>query len=160
MRGTPSYLTVAEGTLPADSMMKGLSGMDRTSAPPGPNMFDAGASSKVGVNNQPYNNERMMQQNILQNTAAAAPQANVGATQRVRKEQLVMDNAEYKANSFAEQRKGEVMDVLGSPNTLAMGNMSPPEAAQFRQNIATGKAMSMGVNPDLVAEEVSARRYG
>ena len=51
------------------------------------------------------------------------------------------------------------MSVLGSPATLAMVNMSGPDQASFRQDIATGKAMSMGINPDLVQNEVSARRY-
>ena len=158
MLGTP--FTIAEETLGNSSAMRGLGGMERTSAPKGPNMYDSGAASKVSVNSQPYNNERLLQQNILQNTIPAATQANANAVQQTRKLQLVQDNAEYKANSFAEQRKGEVMSVLGSPATLAMGNMSPPEVAQFRQNIATGKAMAMGVNPDLVQNEVNTRRYG
>ena len=158
MQGTP--FTVAEEALGQSSAMRGLGGMERTSAPKGPNMYDGGAASKVQVNTQPYNNERLLQQNILQNTAAAAPQANVDAVQQVRKGQLVQDNAEYKANSMLEERKSEILSVMGAPATLAMGNMSPPEQAKFRQDIATGKAMSMGVNPDLVAEQVSVRRYG
>ena len=158
MRGTP--FTVAEETLGESSAIRGLQGMERTSAPKGPNMFDSGASSKVGVNNQPFNNARMTEQNILQNTIPAATQANADAVNQTRKQQLVIDNAEYKANALAEQRKGEVMMVLGSPATLAMGNMSPPEEAAFRQDIATGKAMAMGINPDLVQNAVSARRYG
>jgi len=157
MLGTP--FTVAEETLGESSLARGLGQMERTSAPKGPNMFDSGASSKVQVNSQPYNNQRLREQNILQNTGSAAPQANVNAVQQVRKEQLVMDNEEYKANAFADQRKSEVMSVLGSPATLAMGNMSGPDQAAFRQDIATGKAMSMGVNPDLVQNAVSARRY-
>ena len=157
MLGTP--FTVAEETLGESSAQRGLQGMERTSAPKGPNMFDSGASSKVGVNNQPFNNARMKQQNIIQNTIPAASQANVDAVNQMRKQQLVVDNANYKSNAFAEEYKGQVMMVLGSPATLAMGNMSPPEEAAFRQDIATGKAMAMGVNPDLVQNEVSARRY-
>ena len=155
-----SPYTVAEESLPMSSMGRGQGGMQRTSAPLGPNMYDQGAASKVGVNTQPYNNERLLQQNVLQNTTAAAPQANANAVQQARKGQLVEDNAEYKANAMLEERKSEILTVLGAPATLAMGNMSPPEQAKFRQDIATGKAMSMGVNPDLVAEQVSVRRYG
>ena len=155
-----SPYTIAEESLPMSSMGRGQSGMQRTSAPLGPNMYDQGAASKVGVNTQPYNNERLLQQNVLQNTTAAAPQANADAVQQARKGQLVQDNAEYKANAMLESRKSEILTVLGAPATLAMGNMSPPEQAKFRQDIATGKAMSMGVNPDLVAEQVSVRRYG
>ena len=134
--------------------------MERTAAPKGPNMFDSGPASKVAANTQPYNNERLLQQNILQNTTAAAGQANADAVNQSRKLQLVQDNADYKANQMLEERKSEILSVIGAPATLAMGNMSPPEQAKFRQDIATGKAMSMGVNPDLVAEQVSVRRYG
>ena len=134
--------------------------MERTAAPKGPNMFDSGPASKVAANTQPYNNERLLQQNILQNTTAAAGQANADAVNQSRKMQLVQDNADYKANQMLEERKSEILSVIGAPATLAMGNMSPPEQAKFRQDIATGKAMSMGVNPDLVAEQVSVRRYG
>ena len=158
MQGTP--FTVAEEALGQSSAMRGLNGMERTAAPKGPNMYDGGAASKVQVNTQPFNNERLLQQNILQNTAAAAPQANADAVQQVRKGQLVQDNAEYKANQMLEDRKSEILTVIGAPATAAMGNMSPPEQAKFRQDIATGKAMSMGINPDLVANEVSFRRYG
>ena len=134
--------------------------MERTAAPKGPNMFDSGPASKVAANTQPYNNERLLQQNVLQNTTAAAGQANADAVNQSRKMQLVQDNADYKANQMLEERKSEILSVIGAPATLAMGNMSPPEQAKFRQDIATGKAMSMGVNPDLVAEQVSVRRYG
>ena len=157
MLGTP--FSVAEESLGESSAMRGLGQMERTNAPKGPNMFDSGAASKVQVNSQPYNNDRLRQQNILQNTAAAAPQANVAAVQQSRKLQLVQDNADYEANKFREERKGEVMSVLGSPATLAMGNMSGPDEAAFRQDIATGKAMVMGVSPDLVQNQVAARRY-
>ena len=37
--------------------------------------------------------------------------------------------------------------------------MSPPQMEQFR-DIATGKAMAMGVNPDLVQNQISTGRYG
>lgn len=149
MHGSP--FTIAEETLGAASAQRGLSGLERTSAPKGPNMYDGGAASKVQLNTQPYNNQRLQQQNILQNTAAAAPQANSAAVQQVRKQQLVNDNAEYKANAFAEQRKTEVLSVLGAPAIAAMGAMEPADQQAMRQNIATGKAMSMGMNPDLAS---------
>ena len=98
-----SPYTVAEESLPMSSMGRGQSGMQRTSAPLGPNMYDQGAASKVGVNTQPYNNERLLQQNVLQNTTAAAPQANANAVQQARKGQLVEDNAQYKTNRAATE---------------------------------------------------------
>ena len=101
-----------------------------------------------------------MQQNILQNTSAAAPQAQANAVQQSRKMNLVEDNAEYKANQMLEGRKSEILSVMNAPATLAMGNMSPTEMEQFRSDIATGKAMAMGVNPDLVQNQMSEQQYG
>ena len=158
MRNLP--LTIAEETLGASSAMRGIHGMERTAAPKGPNMFDGGPASKVQMNTQPFNNGRMMEQSIQQNTKAAIPQAEAQAVQQVRRAGLVQDNAEYKANALFEQRKAEVMSVMNTPATLAMGNMSPPDQAKFRQDIATGKAIAMGVNPDLVQNQISATRYG
>ena len=158
MQATP--FTAAEETLGASSAMQGLGGMERTAAPKGPNMFDSGAASKVQVNTQPYNNERLLEQNILQNTTSAAQQANSNAVQQVRKQQLVQDNAEYKAQAMLQQRTGEVLSVMGAPATLAMGNMSPPQAEKLRSDVAVQKAMTMGVAPELVQEQLSTRRYG
>ena len=158
MRVSP--YSVAEESLGASSAMRGLGGMERTAAPKGPNMFDGGPASKVGVNTQPFNNARLMQQNIEQNTTAAIPQAASEAVQQGRKMQLVGDNQEYKANQMLEERKSEILSVMNAPATLAMGNMSPPDMAKFRQDIATSKAMAMGVNPDLVQNQVGEQRYG
>ncbi len=158
MRVSP--FTIAEESLSASSAMQGLGGMERTAAPKGPNMFDGGPASKVGENTQPFNNSRMMQQNVLQNTSAAAPQAQANAVQQSRKMNLVEDNAAYKANQMLEGRKSEILSVMNAPATLAMGNMSPPQMEQFRSDIATGKAMAMGVNPDLVQNQMSEQRYG
>ena len=158
MQGSP--FTIAEESLGASSAMQGLGGMERTAAPKGPNMFDGGPASKVGANTQPFNNARMMEQNILQNTGSGVSQAQADAVQESRKMGLVQDNAEYKANQMLEGRKSEILSVMNAPATLAMGNMSPPEMEQFRSDIATGKAMAMGMNPDLVQNQISERRYG
>ena len=157
MRVSP--FTVAEESLGASSAMQGLGGMERTAAPKGPNMFDAGPASKVSENTQPFNNARMMQQNVMQNTGAAIPQSQANAVQQSRKMGLVEDNAEYKANQMLEGRKSEILSVMNAPATLAMGNMSPPEMEQFRSDIATGKAIAMGANPDLVQNQLGEQRY-
>ena len=158
MRVSP--FTVAEESLGASSAMRGLGGMERTAAPKGPNMFDGGPASKVQVNTQPFNNSRLMQQNVQQNTSAAIPQAASEAVQQGRKMQLVNDNQEYKANQLLDQRKSEILSVMNAPATLAMGNMSPPQMEQFRSDIATSKAMAMGVNPDLARNQIAEQRYG
>ena len=50
----------------AEEMLAGTSpqGMSRTSAPKGPNMYDGGPASKVGMNTQP-NNARLAEQNMM-----------------------------------------------------------------------------------------------
>ena len=155
-----SPFSVAEESLGMSSGAQGLSGMERTAAPKGPNMFDGGPASKVSMNTQPFNNARLMEQNVMQNTASAVPQAGANAVQQSRKQQVVSDNQEYQANMMLESRKSEILSVMNAPATLAMGNMSPPEQAKFRNDIATGKAMAIGVNPDLVMNQVSEQRYG
>jgi hypothetical protein len=158
MRVSP--FTVAEESLGASLSMQGLGGMERTSAPKGPNMFDGAPPSQVTQNTQPYNNARMQQQGILQNTTSAAQQAQADAVQMQRKLQLVENNAEYKAISQRETTKAAIMDMMNTPATLAMGNMSPPEQAKMRNDVAVGKAQSMGINPSLVQNQLSERRYG
>ena len=155
-----SPFSIAEESLGMSSGAQGLSGMERTAAPKGPNMFDGGPASKVGMNTQPFNNSRLMEQNVMQNTTSAVPQAGANAIQQSRKQQTVADNQEYQANMMLESRKSEILSVMNAPATLAMGNMSPPDQAKFRTDIATGKAMAIGVNPDLVMNQVSEQRYG
>ncbi len=146
--------TIAEQMLPQSSAMRGLEGMNRTSAPPGPNAFDLGGSSKPSVNTQPYNNERLAEQNMMVRQSDALGQAQSAGLQGQRKQQLVQDNEEYKAASFANERKAEVMEVLGSPATQYMSQMDDIEGAAVRNSIATGKAMSVGMNPDLVQNQM------
>ena len=143
--------TVAEQMLPGSSKMRGLEGMNRTSAPAGPNAYDQGGASKPGVNTQPYNNERLAMQNQMIRKGDAVSQAQASAVDSVKKQQLLSDNQEYKAASFANERKAEVMEVLGSPATQYMSQMGDVEGQAFRKNIATGKAMAIGMNPDLAA---------
>ena len=158
MRVSP--FTVAEESLHHSDVARGIEGMERTSAPLGPNMFDSGPASKVAANTQPFNNSRMMMQNVQQNTAAATQQAQTNAMRETGKLGLVQDNQKYKANQMLEERKSEILSVMNAPATLAMGNMSPPQAEKFRSDIATGKAMAMGLNPDLAQEQIATRRYG
>ena len=138
---------------PAEEMLRGtsLAGMSRTSAPPGPNMYDAGPSSKVGLNNQAFNNQRLAMQNEQQNMAAGLPQAQAGAIMGVRKEQLIKDNAEHKAIDFATQRKSEMLEVMESPAIREMSSKTPIEMQKMRQDVAITKASAMGINPDLIA---------
>ena len=151
-----SPFSVAQESLGQSSAMRGLDGMQRTAAPLGPNMMDSGPASKVGENTQGFNNARMQQQNILQNTVAAAPQAGADAKQQMNKQLLVESNAEQ---AFLRDRLKEVTSVMDTPALDTMGGMSDTESIAFRQNIATGKAMGMGVNPDIVLNNMQGQGY-
>ena len=146
--------SVAEMMLPQSTSMRNAEGMNRTSAPPGPNAYDQGGSSKPSVNTQPYNNERLAEQNMMVRQSDALSQAQSAGLQGQRKQQLVQDNEEYKAASFAEERKAEVMEVLGSPATQYMSQMGDVEGQALRNNMAVSKAMSIGANPDLAQNQM------
>ena len=137
----------------AEEMLQGTSpvGMSRTSAPPGPNMYDAGPSSKVGINNQNFNNQRLADQNMQQNMIAGLPQAQADAIMGVRKNQLIEDNAAHKAIAFAEERKGQMLEVLESPAIREMSSKTPVEMQKMRADAAITAASMKGINPDLVA---------
>jgi len=146
--------SVAEQMLPQSSSMRGLDGMNRTSAPMGANAFDGGGASKPSVNTQPYNNERLAEQNMMVRQSDALSQAQSAGVQGFRKQNLVQANDEYKDVTFREQRKAEVMEVLGSPATQYMSQMDDIENAAVRNSIATGKAMAIGANPDLIQNQM------
>ena len=149
--------SVAEQMLPQSSAMRGLEGMSRTSAPMGANAFDGGGSSKPSVNSQPFNNERLAEQNMMIRQGDALSQAQSAGLQANRKEQLVGANEEYKAATFANERKAEVMEVLGSPATQYMSQMGDVEGQALRNNIATGRAMAVGANPDLAQNQLGIK---
>ena len=141
---------------PAEAMLPGTSpmGMSRTSAPPGPNMYDGSPTSLVGVNHQDVNNNRLLMQNEMQNrNEGGVQQAQSAAIQGVRKEQLIQDNADYKANDLLESSKALMLEAMGNertPGLRAMGEMNDVEAKAHRGNVAAMVAQSRGINPDLV----------
>ena len=157
MRVSP--YTVAEESLGMSSAARGLQGMERTSAPKGPNLFDGGPGSKVAMNTQPYNNQRLQEQNYQQNMGSAVSQAQAGAVEDSRKQTLVTANSEAKAQQFNEAYKATVLEQMNAPATAALGSQTPQEAKQLRFNVATQKAMAMGVNPDLVANQIESQNF-
>ena len=137
----------------SQEMLSGTSpaGMDRTSAPKGPNMYDGGPFTKVGMNTQPYNNQRLADQNMQQRMGEALPQAQADAIMGVRKNQLLQDNAEYKTVQLREDRKALMLEALGSQAIRELGMKTPIEMETIRKHLAIGKASAMGINTDLVA---------
>ena len=152
--------TVAEETLGQSSMQRGLPGMV-SKVQPGPNMYDQGASSKPGVNSQIANNERLKMQEMSRNIESAGPQASVAASRDFGQQVTGAANAENKAQAFAAQRMSETLYANQSGSALMALNetMGGPDRAKFLNDIATGKAMAAGLNPDLGAEVAAKARY-
>ena len=152
---------IAQETLPMSSAQRGLQAMN-SKTPPGPNRYDSGGASKVEVNTQPYNNERFAQQNIMQNTISAAPQAASGAVGQVRTAAAAETDASNKAQQFAATRMSEALYANQSGSAIMRLNsvMQSPDKAKFLNDIAVSKAMAQGLNPDLGQEVAQARQYG
>ena len=152
---------VAQEMLQMSSAKRGLQAMN-SPTPPGPNRYDSGGASKAEVNTQPFNNERFAEQNIMQNTISAAPQAASGAMGQARSQTAAQTDQQAKAQQFAAQRMSEALYANQSGSALMRLNsvMQSPDKAKFLNDIATGKAMAAGLNPDLGQEVAQARQYG
>ena len=129
--------------------------------PPGPNAYDQGGASKPSVNTQPFNNQRLAEQNQLQNVGSAAPQAAANAMGQARNEMAQGADAETKAQLFAAERMSEALYANQSGSALMKMNsiMQSPEANKFRHDIANGKAIAMGMSPDLGGEVATKSMY-
>jgi len=156
-----SPYSIAEETLPKSSLMRSAGGMN-SPVRPGPNLYDSGAASKPQLNTQPFNNERLAQQTMMQNGLSAAPQAGVAAAGAVRSQVSSASDQEVKAQQFAATRASEALYANQSGSALMRLNavMQSPDRDKFLNDIAIGKAMAQGLNPDLGQEVAAARRYG
>jgi len=152
---------VAQEMLGMSSSARGAGGMV-SPVRPGPNMYDRGGASKPSVNTQPYNNERLAEQNMLQNITTASNQAGVNAAGGVRTQVAQQSDAESKAQVFAAERMSEALYANQSGSALMRLNavMQSPDRSKFLNDIAVGKAMAQGMNPDLGQEVAQARQYG
>lgn len=148
----------ARETLGASLQHNGIPGMARTSAPEVPNMY-SGPDAQVALNNQPVSQERLKRQNFQQNASTAISGAQANAIQQTRRDQLVADN---KANRTQQVYSTYLQDVLahtGSDAIRQIGDKTDIEAMKFRTDIATNKAMSMGINPNLVLNALNQNQY-
>jgi len=150
----------SEETLGRSTMQRGMPGMVSQVAP-GPNMYDQGAITKPGVNAQPSNNQRLEMQEMSRNIESARPQAAAGAVQDMRRQNLNGYDAEAKAQQLASSRMAEVLYANDAGTALMTLNskMQSPERSKFLNDIAVGKAMTAGMNPDLGQEVATANRY-
>ena len=138
----------AEEALRLAEIGRGQEGMSRTAAPVGPNLQDSGGMSKPSVNTQPFNNNRLMGQNMGQNMQTAVPGQQANALGQVRKAQAEMSDADYKANEFKNERVAQMMYATdGGTATFALG--IPEVGLQREQHVAEQKLMANGINPQI-----------
>ena len=138
----------AEEALRLAEIGRGQEGMSRTAAPVGPNLADGGGMSKPNANTQPFNNTRLMEQNMSENMRAAVPGQQANALGQVRKGVAEQSDAEYKANEFKNERVAEMLYANDGGN--ATFQMSIPEVAnQVKQHVAEQKLMAYGINPQV-----------
>ena len=138
----------AEEALRLAEIGRGQEGMARTAAPVGPNLADGGGMSKPNVNTQPYDNTRLMEQNMQQNITAAVPGQQAQALGQLRKGTAEVADAEYKANEFKNERVAQMLYANdGGSATFQMG--IPEVANQVQQHVAEQKLMAYGVNPQV-----------
>ena len=138
----------AEEALRLAEIGRGQEGMSRTAAPVGPNLADGGGMSKPNVNTQPFNNTRLMEQNMSENMRSAVPAQQANALGQVRKGVAEQSGEEYKANEFKNERVAQMLYANDGGN--ATMRMSIPEVAQAtQQHVAEQKLMAYGVNPQV-----------
>ena len=143
------------------SMQRGLGGMT-SPVRPGPNAYDQGGASKPAVNTQPFNNNRLAEQNRLQNVGSAAPQAGANAMGQMRSQVAQQSDADFKAQQLAAQYKAEALFANDSGAAMMRMNaaMQSPEKAKFLHGVAVGKATGAGMSPDLGQEVAQKNMYG
>ena len=136
----------AEEALRLAEIGKGQEGMSRTTAPVGPNLIDSGGMSKPNVNTQPFNNSRLIEQNMQQNVSSAVPAQQSQALGQLRKQGAEVADAQFKANTLKNTRIAEMLYATdGGSATFQMG--IPEVAQKVKQHVAEQKLMAHGINP-------------
>jgi len=151
----------SETALPLSDISRGQPGMDRTSAPVGPNAIDGGLMSKPNVQAQPSEQNLQMAQADAQNLKARANGMNSQARREASKQMTEMSGAEEKAQS---DLRTYMYDKLGAGAEGSMmmrvsSLMNGPDRDAFMYDIAAGQALGMGMNPDLGQAAAEAKRY-
>ena len=145
------YHPAAEESLGLSSEARNQAGMLLTSSPIGnERMLSSGMADKVEMNAQPYTNQNYTLQNQKQNITSAIPQAQANAIGGVRKTNADMSQAEYKAQSLANERMAEVLYANDGGAALMKINglaADPAQMRNFMQRIGESKLMAQGNNP-------------
>lgn len=145
-------------TLGASLMHNGIPGMARTSAPEVPNMY-SGPDAQVGMNHQPISQNRLKRQNFNQNASTAVFGAQANAVQQTRRDQLVADNQAHRTQQVFTDYLQDVLSQTGGAAIMEIGSQTPIESKKFRTDIATQKAMTVGINPNLILNALEQNRY-
>jgi len=155
-----SPYSIAQETLGMSSMQRGLGGMT-SPVRPGPNAYDQGGASKPSVNTQPFNNQRLAEQNQLQRISEAAPQAAVNAMGQQRSQVAAQSDQESKEQLFLRERMAQALFANDAGTSLMTMNavMQSPEKAKFMHGVAVGKAVGAGMSPDLGGEVATKNQY-
>ena len=148
-----SGIDPAQGMLDAASQGQGLPGMRNTTAPPIPNAWDGGGSSKPGVNSQTYNNQRLVQQNASENLRAARGPAYSKGLMEARVDTNRASQQEYDAQKFLTERNAEM--IYANPNWLGDENygirgvnkmIAGGGIEQFEGDLADSRLLAQGLN--------------
>ena len=138
----------AEEALRLAEIGRGQEGMSRTTAPIGPNLQDSGGMSKPSVNAQPFNNERLLMQNMSENAKTSVPQAQAGAIGAQRAAVAEVSGQEAKAKEFAATRVAEML-YANDAGTATFALAAPEVAKKVAADVATQKIMASGMNPQV-----------
>ena len=141
----------AEETLPMSMINRGQGGMNRTSAPIGPNHNDSGAFSKSEVNAQPSHQQMYKGQEITQNLQSAVPGQQSAQVQQLRKMNAEVSDQEQQAQRFASTRVAEMLyaNESGAANMQLNAAMKGVDGERIKRNIGAAQAQSMNMSPDL-----------
>ena len=151
----------SETALPLSDISRGQPGMDRTSAPVGPNAIDGGAMSKPNVLAQPSEQRLQMAQADAQNLKTRANGMNSQARREMGKQQTEISGAAEKAQADLREYMFNKLGA-GSEGSMMMrvsSLMNGPDSDAFMYDIAASQALGMGMNPDLGQAAAEAKRY-
>tara|TARA_R100001082_G_C4347578_1_gene152992 strand:+ start:650 stop:1087 length:438 start_codon:yes stop_codon:yes gene_type:complete len=141
--------TPAQTILHQSSEERGLKGMSNQAAFLGPNSMHT-VTANADYNQQPSKNIQYQQQNRLQNIETGESAAIADATVPT----LPVQGGDPQA--FLNLRTAMMMAASGNDSaSMQIANMSDPEGAAFRHDIATGKAMALGLDPALASNAIA-----
>ncbi len=148
----PYQPSAAETTLQMSTAGRGMGGMNRELAQPGPNMGDGGSFDKLPVNPQGQMNAQFLQgQNLRANEDTAMYQRGSDAIRGMDKAITERSGAEHKAAEDLARYKAEIL--VGTGGGVASMKLDAERKAGnlpgIIRDVQAEKARAFGMNPDL-----------